>query len=32
LDYLTTADAELLRDKAEQLSRGIAAFTNHLRS
>jgi four helix bundle protein len=32
LEYLTPAKALLLRDEAENLSRGIAAFTNHLRS
>ncbi|PZR72021.1 MAG: four helix bundle protein [Chthoniobacterales bacterium] len=32
LNYLTTSEALVLRDKAEKLSRGIAAFTNHLRS
>ncbi len=30
--YLTTENALLLREQAEKLSRGIAAFTNHLRS
>ncbi len=30
--YLSPAEALQLRDKAEKLSRGIAAFTNHLRS
>ncbi len=32
LKYLTTESALLLREQAEKLSRGIAAFTNHLRS
>ncbi len=32
LSYVTPDEALLLREKAEQLSRGIAAFTNHLRS
>lgn len=32
LAYLTSAEAEALRKGAEKLSRGIAAFTNHLRS
>ncbi len=32
LNYLTSERAILLRDQAEKLSRGIAAFTNHLRS
>ena len=32
LNYLTPEKASALRDGAEKLSRGIAAFTNHLRS
>ena len=32
LIYLAPADALSLRDRAEQLSRGIASFTGHLRS
>lgn len=30
--YLSPTEALQLREKAEKLSRGIAAFTNHLRS
>ena len=32
LNYLTPEEASALRHNAEKLSRGIAAFTNHLRS
>lgn len=32
LNYLTPEQATQLRGEAENLSRGIAAFTNHLRS
>lgn len=32
LHYLRSEEASALRDSAEILSRGIAAFTNHLRS
>ncbi len=32
LEYLTAGGAAALRDKSEKLSRGIAAFTGHLRS
>ncbi len=32
LSYLTKEEASALRDNAEMLSRGIAAFTNHLRA
>lgn len=31
LNYLTSDNALMLRERAETLSRGIAAFTNHLR-
>ena len=32
LNYLTPEEASALRQSVEMLSRGIAAFTNHLRS
>jgi len=32
LNYVSPEQAALLRGEAEKLSRGIAAFTNHLRS